>query len=44
MSASYKTYIWLEDGTDADAEILGGGDADMRYVIEAAADSVVQCD
>ncbi len=44
MTVTYRTYVWIEDGTDTDALVLGGIDPDERFVIEAAANSVVELD
>ena len=42
MTVTYRTYVWIEDGTDTDALVLGGGGPDQRFVIEAAADSLIE--
>lgn len=44
MTVTYRTYVWIEDGTDTDALVLGGGDPDQRFVIEAAPGYLVQVD
>lgn len=44
MTVTYRTYVWIEDGRDEDALILGGLDTNEAYVIEAAENSVVKLD
>jgi hypothetical protein len=45
MAVTYRTYVWIEDGTDTDALVLGGIDpANEAYVIEAAPGYLVQVD
>ena len=43
--ATFRTYLWIEDGTDTDALVLGGIDpANEAYVIEAGPGQLVQLD
>ena len=44
-TVTYRLHVWIEDGTDTDALVLGGVDPmNEAFVIEAAQGYLVQVD